>query len=640
MTNNNLSCKSKLQLNSSSQSINLKDNNMTAGWDALLSAFNMNNSNVEGIVKLSSVLNGVIHDDYYTNNDFSSAEIKTGTTNVDIDLPTDVSGEAIKDSYTVGYKFRVNFPSVYGYDGWLYGVVRVVSSSYIAVKGNYLALTGANPTGVKIQIYNLETGTTYNGVYTITSVVYDSGTGYTQFYVSETISNFLNSITPDYACGIIFEYTDTIAYTQTKPTLDIEVSANCNNAKLTVLDNTDYTLIVDGQIITTPTITRNWTIKSPTTKYADITETDISTFTIGNGTSYNTGANIYTGNYNVLCEVTALYQSTYFDIEYEILGNEAYEVKCDFCLCNLFDCIANIKTKWEAARTTNFSEAERLQRQLTSILASWQLYNMAERCGEDTQIFCNYIKAIADFENCTCDTNQTKEAKEVIPISSLAALNISISPITTSLLNDGYPASPATNQLHLFTDTYNLYKYSGSAWVLQCNLKGATGATGATGVNGADGVNGSTILWNEMLLAESTASSGYQNLSQKYTIDAGTLSNGDSLVLEAIYEIDCNFFTQTYFDIGGTKMCYQYFTPNANKRTVKVVTTLNRISATSTYIVKKLIIMPDIIKVSDLTSSSINWAVNNDFYASVYKRGVGTAGDMVLKSFKAILYKQ
>lgn len=520
---------------------------IATGYDTLLTGYNETHDNIVGIFKAQAPSGVIYGGTAYNNNDFSSPDVNGATPDWlkdNITLPTSGS-EILCGSYTLSYKSRLT----------LVNTLTGYASGYFTVTGeDYTTLLGATPTGLKIQIYSVGSVTGHEGTYDLTSVA-ESG-GDTRFTCAG-VTPFTASA--DDRIAIIFENTNTLTFCFTSPTPDLSTESSCIYSTLTATDDSDYTYNFTGYGSKTPTVTRTWEISCPSNYSATpITGGNVNPITIGYGTSYNAGANIWTGNYIAECTATLSYSMelwgayTWYVVHDVIVSSKAHDVECDTCFCDIRQCIENLYNKYKEYLNTKPSRATELAQKLFQITTAWSLYGMNERCGTDYTTWCNEITSLVLQEDCQCATDTTV-SKEVVPLAlQISGGGATGSQITFGAAADGLPLSPNDGDVHVFNTTngtYNTgdyYWYNGSAWGFQFNNIGATGATGSagatggTGLTGSAGANGTTVLFDKSLdtPTQITATSYTLFTDMQTTALTSLASLGDKYEIKASFETD------------------------------------------------------------------------------------------------------
>lgn len=460
--------------------LTLTDIIAASGYNALLTGYNETSDNIDGIFKAQSPSGVFYGGTAYNNNDFTSPDVVGVTTDWDksgISLP--LSGSDIMCGvYTFSYKPRLTLVDTFsGFDAG--GYFKVTSTK------DYSTLFGAAPVGMKLQIYNTNGVTTNEGTYDLTAVTF--ATTYTKFYVSGTPSTF----TPDADdhISIIFETSNTFTYCYESPTTDIDSESSCIYSTLKFTDSSVYDVLFTGYGTITPTATRAWSIQCPSAYSASpVTAGSVNPLIIGYGTSYNSGADIWTGNYIGQLTSTLTYAvdtwgtGVYWVLVYDsIVSSTTAAVECDTCFCDIKQCVVNLYNRYLGYLNTNPTKALQLAGYLLRINSAWTLYGMEERCGGNYTTWCNEISAIVVSENCQCVTD-TSVSKEVVPLSlQISGTGSCDCGITFGTGVAGFPLTPTDGDTHIFNATgggYTLgdiYYYTSGAWVFQFNTIGAAG---------------------------------------------------------------------------------------------------------------------------------------------------------------------
>lgn len=527
-------------LNNAPKDMSIADNNIGgATYGGLLTGSTSpngeTNADVEGILSVSSPVGITYQNAGYTANDFYSPDIDSTTTSkTGVVLP--LSGtDVICGSYGFSYKTRLTLLGTFG------GQV----TGKMLVDGDYSALLGATPTNLKLQIYGSTTG--HNGTYDIVSVTFN--TPNTEIIVTGATDFTVHA---DDKIGIIFETFKLYTYCASAVTGSIDLSSSCVFSQLTSEDTSTYDMVISGTTYT-PTVSRAWSIQTPST-YSTTPVTGVSNpFIIGYGTSVKSGANLWTGNYNVTLTSTLTYVlDVWGGVNWQILYdevsiNDTITVVCDTCFCNLFQCIKNLFDKYNVMLGTNPTGANLLYSKIIQVLENWVLFQLAERCGEDTRAFCGAITTIIVSENCQCPSSTSIVSEEIIPLSLQTVPSAGSQHFTSGSYTDGFPTSPSLGDHHLFTDAGSvsgqavalgdIWQYTSGGWVFVMNIEGATGSAGSTGAAGTNGINGASMVFNNTPLAPPTTTSLSYVAFTGMTTSALTslVANGDRLVIDTMF---------------------------------------------------------------------------------------------------------
>ena len=190
-------------------------------------------------------------------------------------------------------------------------------------------------------------------------------------------------------------YSYTFAYTE--PTVVVSTAVDYNAPLLSGTDATTYT---SG--VTTPTITRAFSMTYPaslnlaaltgtnnvlsTQTFYVIADTALQyTFTLTSTLSYNFGNNLFVAD--------------------TVTGTQRIDVYADANLCQLYCGIRSSYNRWVSLKGTGGTQETMALNQFRDIMAIAMLLQVAYNCGKgsDAEGYVAMIKAIGNFDDCTCD---------------------------------------------------------------------------------------------------------------------------------------------------------------------------------------------------------------------------------------------
>ena len=314
-------------------------------------------------------------------------------------------------------------------------------------------------------------------------------------------------------------------------TLEVSHTISTGLAYLRSRDISEYGISVNGLVQNPFSTTFAQTIVFPLgSNHADATDT-----------TGDTTVQLWSQTYSCKLNAIIFYNQLFIkDLCYVTLTvtNETVEthfVEDTDCGCLYFNCIANLKDKYDANKVTNKVEALKYQKLLEEITYNWTLKQMAESCGFDSTEFCMAIKELAQAEDCLCNS-QVDNTPHLITGSSPSESNTVVG---TNWLSGAVPpdvGQGVNDDFYAYFETtqYSIYKKESGVW----NLKGTYGLQGATGSNGSNGSNGATgaagINGTTVIVAK--------NIEQTQAFAAGVLAN-----FGVNYVINTAFFS-TYGD--------------------------------------------------------------------------------------------
>lgn len=487
MNNSVLDFKIDFILNNSPKDLTFEDLTNYAAYGIAL-------TKVTGNLKLTSPSSVFYINSGYAANDFSSPDIdadvsllKTG-----INLPVATNGDVLCGNYKFEYSVKVDY---------------AINVSSIVNNKFRTSLVGANTllqVGNKIEVYDSTTGN--NGIYTITGV--------TAATVNNTIISVAETIVGAFSAekiNIIYNTSKTVDYCFISPVVDIEVQSNCNTSILTSEDLTDYK--VNG---ISPLITRTHTLIYPIDPSTGL---PIDTSVTGSTAVLTAGANIYTGMWTInISSVLEYSLNTWLTVNTTVQGQTYYEVKCSLCMCLFFNCYKAVYEKYKSMLGYNAREVERLTGVLLRIVSLYQLYQLAVKCGYDTDYYCTEIKTILNTENCTCDTEANDDVPvEVIPISSGGGGTTVVGSVWYNGTGVPSPSLGSNGDYYLDNATGNVYYLTGGVWTITTNIFGSAGSNGSTILNGS-GVPAPTLGTNGDYYIDTASNDLYNLISGTWTV--------------------------------------------------------------------------------------------------------------------------
>jgi len=176
------------------------------------------------------------------------------------------------------------------------------------------------------------------------------------------------------------------------PTVAIIWDVDVKCSKITATDNTSYGSYVD-------TVTRTFTLRPPA--FSGLTDT-VTTAAVVSQTPIT--------DKTWAAEVSSVVDYTYADgllVTDLVEGSDETEVTADSSLCDIYCGLDALVTRYNSARTSNPSEAERIKNeQIVPVLAYIELWVQADNCGKDNDK-TKYYNLILDtaqiHEGCSCD---------------------------------------------------------------------------------------------------------------------------------------------------------------------------------------------------------------------------------------------
>ena len=621
-------------------------------------------SKVTGNLKMTSPSSVFYINAGFVSNDFSNPDIDADVSLVKswIKLPVTSNGEILCGTYKFEYNVKVD----YGFK-----ISDIANNKFQTL---YTATTQILQSGNKIEIYDSTTGN--NGIYTVTSVVKNMLAGITIISVAETIPGSFSSE----KVNIIYTTSKTIDCCFVEPIVKIEVKSDCSTSILTSEDLTEYK--VSGIL---PIITRTHTIIYPIDPDTGVS---IKPNVVGSTAVLTAGPNIYTGMWTINISSDLVYKlNNWFTVNTTVKGQKYHNVKCSLCMCLFFICYKAVYEKYKSMIGYNAREVERLTGVLLRIVSLYQLYQLAVKCGYDTDYYCTEIKTILNTENCTCDTEANDDVPvEVIPISSGGGGTTVVGSVWYNGTGVPSPSLGSNGDYYLDNATGNVYYLTGGVWTITTNIFGSAGSNGSTILNGsgvpaptlgtngdyyidtatndlyfntsgswnivgniqgAAGANGVALLHNDVTV-ESSSATNLEEIIKTYTLSASTMSDGDMIEIETILEVaDATPSYPIYYRVrfGGLTgvilnlVTYtnigNYMGISLKLQIIKVSDTLARVKIFHNNYINS----PNIIK-EYIINSVVDFTIANDIViTSENTKTVPVIGDVIVRQFTIKLFK-
>lgn len=315
------------------------------------------------------------------------------------------------------------------------------------------------------------------------------------------VYTFEYKFTNDGGSSVFAEIEKTHYFQYITPTPDIAITLSCRTSELTSTDDTDYDVEISGATITPSVKTRSHTIIKPTGADGCLIPatamTSDKTRTIGGGADSSEWiwTNIWTTkistdvSYNV-----ELWGNDYWIIIHDIVeGVDYLDAQCEECGCDVRLCIVNLVNLWKDEKDSGRKiRADYLHNQLLQLISAWMNLNIAERCGADTEVYCNEIAEIVAETDCQTTTDNDDASKPIVPWGSSYVIGgggygggYDCCVWTTSTSN---PAGGEAGDFHLNYSTWVIWYNSAGTWVALGSILGPTGPTGDTGDTGPTGI--------------------------------------------------------------------------------------------------------------------------------------------------------
>ena len=314
----------------------------------------------------------------------------------------------------------------------------------------------------------------------------------------------------------------TFSYCMDAPDAEIEPSYDCLSATFTSKDTTDYTLTCLDDDVEPSSMLRTHEVDTPDNVKPGVTPPDdvsenSETITIGS---------LWTGWYNISLSTTLTYEfpcGLFVDI---VIGaQDAIEVECNDCTCDFNECFNSLLQQYVYSRQHGSSrDQQKLSNLLLELVATYQVYNNARRCGGETDGYCERISNLLDFAGVNCCSSDTDEySTQVLGGSGSTSVDGD-----SFYFGSGAPSDGDYNEGDVYFDTdapNNVYQYSVSGgWTLQMSIQGDAES---------DGSSSGVVITSGILNQVYTKGSGFKTIDIPYDGTNELTSRGDKIKLQA-----------------------------------------------------------------------------------------------------------
>jgi hypothetical protein len=379
-----------------------------------------------GLYKVVSPVGTTVYENVgYANDDFSSPDVAyhLSDTNVDdLALPTTVSGDIVTGIYTIYNKTIVWGLSVASPVTKSITVNAVANSLTIAAIGTtdgnlilasgFLEFDGGN-------IYTVVSGSmTGNDLTVVLLETIAESAGSYDFNIYEEDSSYATS--------------KEFKYSYTSPVVSIDYSLSCSESKLISTDSTDYSTTNCTDEISPSTTTRTHSVTAPTgSGYGSIADSS---------DAERTFLNIWTNVWQTSISTVLEYEIedwdsvNWYSIHDLVTGYDSIDVVCDSCECDMLACMEALYVKWLNAIQNNPRTEADLRKSIIKVNNLFVQFKMAQACGEDTSSYCEAIKEILSYNDCTCASSTDDSSVLVV---ATTASSVSIPLFGTTAPSDG-----------------------------------------------------------------------------------------------------------------------------------------------------------------------------------------------------------
>lgn len=389
------------------------DKTLTVELTDTFTAAGIDLANVKGCIKIEAPT-GIV----YNNTDFDNPDLDSGNSFIKtgLVLPQNSVQKIMKGEYTVTVTVQVSDfekdVTLFSYDN---------TEKQLVLTGNYTSevnnatVLGVYDLGGLVQAVTLDEPSTFGSGKTTATVVALS--------LTEDPEDYYLKITYDLSLVQAEDYD----FQWDDPEVKIDVVADCNCAKLTSTDNTEY-----GDYIS---LTREHRVVYPVTSGQEDYVSSLKQIVLNQ---------LWTKVYQIVVTTTALFQDNdnggYY-IQSVLEGQKDCEVTCDDAICSISTCINTLLTQYAASLSNNPTKASSLQQLIIQTMSNWMGYSLAIECGLGTETqFVTNIKTILNIAGiscgCGCDDVATKSIK-IVPTcgagSGGEALNIILESATAGI---------------------------------------------------------------------------------------------------------------------------------------------------------------------------------------------------------------
>lgn len=262
-------------------------------------------------------------------------------------------------------------------------VSNVPASNTLTLNGDQTAKI-LDPTAITFECVDLATT-----ALTIVSATYNSGTNLTTVTIGETLPVLTSLAMLRFSVDTVFTQTFQEAYDYASPSVCISVDIDDCCSSVTLTDVTVYQ--------TGATVTRLHTVSYPmgmTTPIADVTS-PLQEFTI---------SPIWTGTWTDIFTADIVATDGIIDITDAVRGVKSFLVASDTGICQAYECMTNMATKYAQYLTTAPAKAIEMSKYISQASAAYIAYSIGKKCGKaDYEQYLSLITEIAASCGCGCD---------------------------------------------------------------------------------------------------------------------------------------------------------------------------------------------------------------------------------------------
>lgn len=332
---------------------------------------------------------------------------------------------------------------------------------------------------------------------------------------------------------ITLEYKDTTGapYTVTEaksftlnyasPTVDLSMDVDCITPRLTVTDNTNYTV---NNVA--PSVVRAMAIHyPPSVPTADVTGTGSTLYTA----TFYTVANSTVEHSSSLTSTLSYDYGSEFYVTDSVTGSEVVQVSCSGDLCDIYCCI---KSQWDRYMAVKGKNSVLEQSELAifyKITSLAEMVGMALKCGKSTHI-SGYVTEILKLANCDAGCSCTDGTPQLVTGLGAGNSDVTVAAgtgVSVNLAGSEYTVSLTTANIAKLAATYNTVVAAGTniSSVSSASVTSGNVTTTTYTVNATDTITEG--LYVELLVTPSPGGlPSYSIVNQKeYGTTFGTLTD-------------------------------------------------------------------------------------------------------------------
>jgi hypothetical protein len=369
----------------------------------------LTHDNTSGILKITDPTGTVIYENVgFAQSNFRSPDIISKSSLqsfIEGILMSGTSSNILSGDYIIDYKVSV-----------VDNIEKTVELEGVAATSSFIVHNATSDDLVNVGYFVVNAGSNA-GSYKIVSSNFTGGT--LTIVTDVTVTNYSTAPTSilDTSTFDVVQTQKVFSYCYKRPVVDILHEVSCSYSTLTSTDNTNYNAEING-VPTQPTVlTRTHSVSAPLgSGFGNIADSPDKIRMFGGiwTKQWQTAISTYL-EYNV-----SLWGTTpWVVITDTVGGNDAIDVNCSSCLCNLQTCMVNVYNQWIAAQGTSQVLAEALGRDVLRLNALYVQYIQNERCGTDNTGICEEMASILKGRDCECGVVEDDQSKLVESVDGI-----------------------------------------------------------------------------------------------------------------------------------------------------------------------------------------------------------------------------